>query len=602
MFVSKTAKSADAETPCSTRCPSPSPRTEGSSVRESVDSLEYMTGSFDSRTFVRHHKDSESISQRYDIDHQELASGGYGKVFKAKDKQCAGRLVAIKRCVAVDEKALQTFTKEALIMQEMDHPSICRIFELYQEGKKLDLVMEYCEGGEVFDRIKESPQGRLAEQTTRDIVRQVACALKYSHRRGIAHRDLKPENICFCNSDETDTHVKVIDWGLSTQFLLSKMKSPVGSEFYRAPEVSQADGRQTYTSSCDLWSLGVLVYVMISGKPPFWGGPTQQIRMMRSERYPMAGRDWDPVSSDAKDFIRKLLKAAPSQRMPVEDVLAHPFLQRRSESVIERSQVRKVLDSMLQAGKVSRFFSICMASAARQLDNRSLHSIRNIFSELDRNCDGVLSLSEVQEAFWQSFGKDHEVLAQVEQVFAKLDLDGTQKISYTEFCAAAMGEELCMQDAVLRAAFTSFDVQDDDGIISASEIQHVLAKGDRKASFPKVLCEKVACRVVEEFDANRDGGIDFEEFKHMMHSRAQGPREVYQILVQADTLAKVETSSSEDANLEVAREVPALRGQDRSGISTTMPGNSTTRPANQRKGRSWASRFLNMAARVKQRL
>jgi len=194
------------------------------------------------------------------------------------------------------------------------------------------------------------------------------------------------------------------------------------------------------------------------------------------------------------------------------------------------------------------------------------------------------------------------VLAQVEQVFAKLDLDGTQKISYTEFCAAAMGEELCMQDAVLRAAFTSFDVQDDDGIISASEIQHVLAKGDRKASFPKVLCEKVACRVVEEFDANHDGGIDFEEFKHMMRSRAQGPREVYQLLVQADTPAKVETSSSEDANLEVAREVPALRGQDRSGISTTMPGNSTTRPGNRRKGRSWASRFLNMAARVKQRL
>merc|ERR1719359_2837751 len=118
--------------------------------------------------------------------------------------------------------------------------------------------------------------------------------------------------MCFCN-DRT-THVKVIDWGLSSDFVKGKMKSSVGSPTYSGPEVHSAQGQLVYTSACDLWSLGVLTYVMISGKPPFWGAPEKQFKKMLKEDFPMRDGEWLLVSDSAKDFIRRLLKAKPSER------------------------------------------------------------------------------------------------------------------------------------------------------------------------------------------------------------------------------------------------------------------------------------------------
>jgi len=536
------------------------------------------------------------LARRYDLDPKAIAAGGYGTVFKATDKHCEGRVVAVKKCVCVDEAAVQQIRNEATIMQQMDHPSICRIFEVYQEGTTLWLVMEYCEGGEVFARIVDSEEGKLTERTTADIIKQIACALKYSHGLGIAHRDLKPENVCFVGADEADTAVKVIDWGLSSQFLIKKMKSTVGSATYSAPEVLEAKGTHSYSSACDLWSLGVTAYVSLVGKPPFWGGNAQRLKMMYNERYPMEGPEWRSISADAKDFIRGLLKATPLMRTPIDDVLRHPFLQSKRAWDLEPSQVRKVLDNMLLAGSASRFFGICMASAARQLDNRSLEGIHKVFAEFDTKCDGEIDLAELQEAFKQSYGADSEVLAQVEHVFAKLDLDGSQSISYTEFCAAGMGEELCMQEEVLWSAFKAFDVCDNDGIISAGEIQHVLSTGDSNASLPKGLCEKVAREVVETYDVDHNGGIDFSEFKRMMRSCTEGARQTYELLVHADSLANVDTSSSEESSGSDAEssEVPA---QIRRMTSADMVKNIHGK----KKGRSWARRFLNMMAHATRR-
>lgn len=554
---------------------------------------------------MRHHKGSDSIAQRYDIDPKVLAVGGYGKVFKANDKHCPGRVVAIKKCVCVDEKKVEEVKREATIMQEMDHPSICRIFELYQEGETLFLVMEYCGGGEVFTRITDSLEGKLSERNTADIIKQIALAVKYAHGRGIAHRDLKPENVCFCSSDTADMHVKVIDWGLSSQFCLQKMKSAVGSPTYTAPEVVESNGKSVYTSACDLWSLGVMTYVMLCGKPPFWGGMHQQLKMMRAEKYPIHGPDWTPISADAKDFIKRLLKADPKERMTIDFVLAHPFLQSKHAWLVESKQVRKVLDNMLLAGSTSRFFSICMTSAARQLDNDSLRSMREVFCEFDKDCDGELDLAEVQEAFEQTYGADSEMLARVEHVFGKLDLDRTNKLSYTEFCAAGMGEEICMQEEALWSAFKAFDICDDDDFISAVEIQHVLSMGDSAGSMQKDMCEQVALAVLEEYDVNHDGGIDFTEFKGMMRSCRQSGRRAYDLLVQADSLTHVENSSSDGVSSEA--------GSSSSLCSHTVPeesrlpkmkNSSRGRPGSvveQKKRRSWTKSFLGMIANIKRR-
>merc|ERR1719230_676470 len=154
--------------------------------------------------------------------------------------------------------------------------------------------MEYLEGGDVFGKVKG---GTLKEQDVADIIGQVARSLKYAHSCGVAHRDLKPENICFVGRNTT--HVKVIDWGLSSEFVKGKMKSSVGSPTYSGPEVHSAQGEVVYTSACDLWSLGVLTYVMLCGKPPFWGSPHKQMKTMMAEQYPMEKNEWLQISDSA---------------------------------------------------------------------------------------------------------------------------------------------------------------------------------------------------------------------------------------------------------------------------------------------------------------
>merc|ERR1711933_260735 len=142
-------------------------------------------------------------------------------------------------------------------------------FETYEHERFMFFVLEFCEGGDLFDRINES-RG-LPEALSANVIKQVASALLYAHAHGVAHRDLKPENICFCTRDPDSTHIKVIDWGLGKFFRLNGMKSNVGSSAYAAPEVLDGRKGEGYSQACDLWSLGVVAYISLSGKAPFWG-------------------------------------------------------------------------------------------------------------------------------------------------------------------------------------------------------------------------------------------------------------------------------------------------------------------------------------------
>merc|ERR1719330_2330003 len=169
------------------------------------------------------------------------------------------RRVAIKKVIIHDQEKKKAFQKESDIMKALDHPNICKLLETYEQGRFMFFVMEYCEGGEVFERIMD--HGLIVERETADIVKQAASALYYAHNAGIAHRDMKPENICFCSPEANNNQIKVIDWGLGFYFGEARMKSAVGSPSYAAPEVLDAKpGAAGYSSACDVWSLGVMMY------------------------------------------------------------------------------------------------------------------------------------------------------------------------------------------------------------------------------------------------------------------------------------------------------------------------------------------------------
>jgi len=504
---------------------------------------------FDPRAFVPERINAQ-ISKRYSINAREVGSGGFGKVFVAEDKEVPGRKVAIKK-ICLDSKDMRaSFEKEVALMKELDHPNICKILETYENGRVVWVVMEFCEGGEVFDRIMD--RGRIEERLAAHIAHQVAKALKYAHSRGIAHRDLKPENVCFCHAEQATGAVKVIDWGVGSYFNakgcealdarsrpsslgslgqhLQRMCSAVGSTTYAAPEVlqaGQANGTCGYTSACDLWSLGVLTYVMLCGKPPFWGIVSDQLKRMQREHYPMHDETWQAVSKEAKDFIAKLLKCDPQDRLTLDGVLAHPWIcgdsrAAASDGRADGAMVEQVLSNCRQFGRGGHFYSICAASVARQLDHRSLQDVQKVFTEMDTNGDGVLELREVIMGFERMFGKGSEQARGVEELFNKLDLDGSGQIDYTEFCAAGLGVGARMtgpealNELSLRAAFKAFDINDDNGRITRDEIVRVLQGADVGKAWSQEVCEQVTEEIFERYDSDRDGSIDFEEWRRII--------------------------------------------------------------------------------------
>jgi len=277
---------------------------------------------------------SADIGEHVDVDPwrryeevKELGQGRAGAVKLARDRECEGRLVAIKRAVtARSEYSDSQIQRELNIMKKLSHEHICRLFDTYLHGRHRYFIMEYLEGGELLDEIMA--EGPMNEEKAREIFRQVAGAMHYAHANGIAHRDLRPENICFAT--EHRRFVKVIDWGHAT-FLstMKRMSTPdVGTFLYKAPEVQEAQGGQTYTNACDLWSLGALLYVMLSGKMPTWvfGSHADTLQAKKAEQFPMDGPEWTAISEEAKVLIKSLLKADPEQRLPTKEVLLHPWM------------------------------------------------------------------------------------------------------------------------------------------------------------------------------------------------------------------------------------------------------------------------------------
>jgi len=574
----------------STECSSDKISDRRSSAGSCLDSV---SASFDTRSFVQYHATS-NIEKRYVMDRKAIANGGYGKVFLAEDRHCPGRTVAIKQVLSLDTDTLEMYRREAQTMQELDHPGICRLFEVYEDQEDVFLVMEYLSGGEVFEKLLDT--GHLSEEQTADIIRQVTSALKYAHACGVAHRDLKPENICFCSPDSSQ--VKVIDWGLSSFFHQRQMKSSVGSPTYAGPEVFSSQGKTFYTSTCDLWSLGVLTYVLLSGRPPFWGGYHSQLRAMKEERYPMQSGVWPQISENAKDFISRLLKADPESRMTTEDALKHPFLTNRPVSTTNLD-LKEVLENMVSFSATPRFFSLVIASAARQLNHTNVHRLSRVFSDLDTNNDGVLDEQEVLNAFYSVFGTEHVDVEQVKQVFSRLDLNATGKITYTEFCAAAMGREMGTQDGVLWSAFTAFDIHGDGDRIVEEEIEKVLANANANATLSKAVCELVAHEIMEAYDSNNSGDISFTEFKQMMLScvKEHETGQVLGLLQQLDRAFELRCSQPQSPTSSSEAEVELI---DASTSSPPMsPSKAAPRPKFKKTHTAWAQRFVTLLCSMK---
>ena len=266
----------------------------------------------------------------YHISSKEIGHGQYGVVRECIDRNTGERL-AIKSICKSRVGRVEVLRREVLLLREVSHPNIISLVDVYEDEKYIHLITELCKGGELFDRIiakMKSNEGHFFERDAAVMIHSIIDAIRYCHdERQIVHRDLKPENLLF-KTKADDSEIKIVDFGLSRHDNVGScvdgvMKTKVGTPYYVAPEVLN----RKYTKACDMWSIGVIVYILLCGYPPFYGENDKQIHnSIRIGQFDFPSPEWDDVSSSAKGLISKLLIKEPNMRLTAAEALQHPWL------------------------------------------------------------------------------------------------------------------------------------------------------------------------------------------------------------------------------------------------------------------------------------
>jgi len=265
----------------------------------------------------------KTIEEKYDLG--KIIGRGAFSVVKIGVRKSNKNKYAVK-CISkklIDKKELTLLEREIDIMQKLQHPNIIGLVEVIDTPDTLYLVLEFASGGELFDAIVN--RGNYTEAQAAVLVKQILEAIAYVHTHGIAHRDLKPENLLLANEPGQPDLIKIADFGLSKDFGAEQMATSCGTPDYVAPEVL---GGEVYDSAVDIWSIGVITYVLLCGFPPFYGENQKELfeNIMRGN-YDFPDPEWSGVSEDAKSFIKKMLVVEPDKRYNADQCLKDKWLQ-----------------------------------------------------------------------------------------------------------------------------------------------------------------------------------------------------------------------------------------------------------------------------------
>jgi len=445
------------------------------------------------------------IAESYNLDKKKLGEGSYGSVSKAENKSTKA-VRAVKTISKSQMKNLERFKQEIAIMKMMDHPNIIKLFETFEDHRNIYLVMELCSGGELFDRIIAT--GQMSEKEAAVLMQQIIRAVYYMHENSICHRDLKPENFLFMTKDAIDNNLlKIIDFGLSCKFSPDKvMETKAGTPYYVAPQVLSGK----YDHQSDIWSCGVIMYVLLCGYPPFFGDTDADVlAKVRLGVFNFNPADWKNVSDDAKSLIRYMLKMNSKDRYTAEQALNHEWIKNKAPKATGVSLQSNFVDNLRGFRSQNKLKKAALHIIAGQLNEDQIKKLREVFVQMDKNGDGLLTPVELKEGLSQAGLK--EIPPDLQAIMEGVDADGSGVIDYTEFLAATLDKQQYMKEDVCWGAFRVFD-RNGDGNISKEELKQVLASSDVEDA----LGIKAIAELMTEVDKNGDGMIDFQEFMQMM--------------------------------------------------------------------------------------
>ena len=433
----------------------------------------------------------------------DIGEGGFGKVKTIIHKK-TGQLRAMK----LIKKSKEFNLDEIENLMLLNHPNILKLFEYYYDEKEnIYIITEYIRGEELFNKIQEVH--RFSEEDSAVIIKSVLQAITYCHSRGIIHRDLKPENILIpSGNNKIDyTLLKIIDFGAS---VLKKDDGKIsfrfGTPYYIAPEVLQ----ESYNEKCDVWSIGVILYLLLIGQAPFDGEDDNIIcQKIISEEINYDNNRIKNLSKESIDFMKKLLEKNPDKRISSAQALEHSWIKKYApHTKVNRAFSRKIYKNLSNFREKSQLSTAVVTFITNYLMNDDeLKLLKKLFFELDVKGVGVITREELFKGMEECFDKKI-TREEVDAIFSNIDYDNNGTISFDEFVKAAIDKKKLLTEEKLKAAFALFD-RNGDGDIEAKELKEVI--GDEN-----ITEDNVWLQMIEEVDLDGNGVIDFEEFKTMM--------------------------------------------------------------------------------------
>ncbi|PON89895.1 Serine/threonine protein kinase [Trema orientale] len=466
-----------------------------------------MRRGLDNQTyFVLGHK-TANIRDLYTLG-RKLGQGQFGTTYLCTENSTGIEYAckSISKRKLISKEDVDDVRREIQIMHHLaGHKNIVTIKGAYEDSLYVHIVMELCAGGELFDRIIQ--RGHYSERKAAELTKIIVSVVEACHSLGVMHRDLKPENFLLVNKDD-DFSLKAIDFGLSVFFKPGQVFTDVvGSPYYVAPEVLL----KHYGPEADVWTAGVILYILLSGVPPFWAETQQGIfDAVLKGHIDFDSDPWPVISDSAKDLIRKMLCSRPSDRLTAHEVLCHPWICENGVAP-DRALDPAVLSRLKQFSAMNKLKKMALRVIAESLSEEEIAGLREMFTAMDTDNSGAITFDELKAGLrrYGSTMKDTEIRDLMEAA----DVDNSGTIDYGEFIAATVHLNKLEREEHLIAAFRKFD-KDGNGYITVDEIQQACVEHNMTDVFFE--------DIIREVDQDNDGRIDYGEFVAMMQKGNAG--------------------------------------------------------------------------------
>lgn len=438
------------------------------------------------------------IKQNYNFG-MTIGKGSFGEVRLCKKKSdLSDVLFAVKSLYkpSIKEDQLKKLVNEIGLLRILDHPNIIRINEVFEDCSYIHIVMEYCNGGELFSQFFKKRS--LLEEDICKIIWSILSGIAYCHSKGIVHRDIKPENIlldCDGNSEIDYKGLKIIDFGLSSKYENSKMTSFIGTSFYIAPEVIKG----SYDYKCDVWSIGVIAYLLCTGTFPFFDenkeistdktyNPYDIYKNILNKDLSFTSEVWSDFSKEIIHFISLALDKNPSTRPSSYSLMSHDWFENQnlnsksslntSTSQINRSRslsydkTLKNLRSFTHHSYIKKLVIKTIISNFLSYDEKN--KMRIYFQELDLDHTGYINENELSDAYRK--GNLNLTKEELNRIIFNCDDAKNGKLDYSEFLVGGFDIDLHVNKKLLEKVFKVFDTNC-DGVVSISDMFDYLSRG-----------------------------------------------------------------------------------------------------------------------------